>query len=282
MDWKAVAGFPHPGNRQKDAKAMHDSLHTLHFSPTGGTAKLVRAVAEGFGLDPVVHDLTLPGGRDGDLGFTEQDVVIIGVPVYAGRVPLLVASHFDRVRGNGAMAILVGVYGNRAFEDALLELKDLCRGRGFRCLAAGAFIAEHSTAPAVATARPDPADLKAARTFGAEAAAKRRRLTDSGGLPDLVVPGTFPYRDRPPRVPMAPDTNDDCVGCRTCADHCPTGAISAADPRRADPGRCIRCSSCVQRCRLKAKSFSHPDYLKRRALLTAQFVHPRREPECFL
>jgi ferredoxin len=261
---------------------MHDTLHTLFFSPTGGTAKVVRAVAEGFGLDPVNHDLTLPGGRTGDLGFREHDVVIIGVPVYAGRVPLLVVSHLDRVWGNGAMAVLVGVYGNRAFEDALLELKDLCCGRGFRCLAAGAFVAEHSTAPAVATGRPDQADLLTARAFGAEAAAKRRAHPDPGGLPDLSVPGTFPYRDRPPRVPMAPDTSDDCVQCRTCADHCPTGAISAADPRRADPGRCIRCSSCVQRCRLKAKSFSHPDYLHRRALLTAQFVHPRREPECFL
>ena len=259
----------------------HGSLYTLYFSPTDGTAKVVRAVAEGFGLEPLAHDLTLPGGRREHLAFTESDVVIVGVPVYAGRVPLLVANHFERVHGHGARAVLLAVYGNRAFEDALLELQDLCLGRGFRCLAAGAFIAEHSTAPAVAASRPDGADLEAARALGAEAAGKWQRHPDSGALPELVVPGNRPYRDRPPRVPMAPDTSEACAACFTCAEHCPAGAISFADPRQVDPGLCIRCSSCVKRCQLKAKSFSHPDYLNRRALLTANCGHLRREPERF-
>ena len=257
------------------------SLHTLYFSPTDGTAKVVRAVAEGFGLEPLAHDLTLPGGRRENLAFTESDVVIVGVPVYAGRVPLLVANHFERVHGHGARAILIAVYGNRAFEDALLELQDLCLGRGFRCLAAGAFIAEHSTAPAVAASRPDGADLEAARALGAEAAGKCQRHPDPWALPELVVPGNRPYRDRPPRVPMAPDTSEACAACFTCAEHCPAGAISFADPRQVDPDLCIRCSSCVKRCRLKAKSFSHPDYLNRRAMLTANCGHLRREPERF-
>jgi ferredoxin len=255
-------------------------LHTLFFSPTGGTGKVVGAVAAGFGAGAVAHDLTLPRGREQDLAFDPRDVAVIGAPVHAGRVPLAAAQGLARVQGHGAAAVLVGVYGNRAFEDALLELRDLCLGRGFHCLAAGAFIAEHSYTAAVATSRPDRADLLAAQAFGAEAARKFRRCPEDP-MPELSVPGSFPYRERPPRVAMAPDTGERCAGCTTCAEHCPMGAISFEDPRRVDAGRCIRCCSCVKRCPRQAKSFRHPDFLARTAALAASLGHLRREPEFF-
>ena len=108
---------------------MTGRLHTLFFSPTGGTGKVVGAVAAGFGAGAVAHDLTLPRGREQDLAFDPRDVAVIGAPVHAGRVPLAAAQGLARVQGHGAAAVLVGVYGNRAFEDALLELRDLCLGR---------------------------------------------------------------------------------------------------------------------------------------------------------
>jgi ferredoxin len=267
---------------EPDGDPMTGTLHSLFFSPTDGTAKLVRAVTEGFGHGAVAHDITLPLGRDTGLAFEQRDAVVIGVPVYAGRVPPTAARYLDRVRGNGACAVLVGVYGNRAFEDALLELRDLCLGRGFRCLAAGAFVAEHSYTAEVATGRPDREDLRSARTFGAEAAAKLRHHPGPAGLPALSVPGNFPYKDLAPRVAMAPGTGEDCAGCLTCAEHCPTGAISFEDPHQVDPDRCIRCCSCVKRCPLKAKSFHHPVFLERRAALAATLSRLRREPEFFL
>jgi ferredoxin len=261
---------------------MTGELHTLFFSPTDGTAKVVLAVAEGFGTGAVAHDMTLPRGRGSGLAFDQRDVVVIGAPVYAGRVPLVAAHYLERVQGNGAWAVLVGVYGNRAFEDALLELRDLCVRCGFRCLAAGAFIAEHSYTAEVATSRPDRADLLAARAFGATAARKFRRRPDLQRPPELSIPGNVPYKDRPPRVAMAPDTGEGCGRCNTCAEHCPTGAISFDDPRQVDAGRCIRCCSCVKRCPSQAKSFKHPDFLARRAALAASLGHLRREPEFFL
>jgi ferredoxin/flavodoxin len=260
---------------------MAATLHTLFFSPTGGTARIVEEVAAGLGGGAAVHDLTLPGGRERDLAFDPEDVVVVGVPVYAGRVPVLAAQYLDRVQGRGALAVLVAVYGNRAFEDALLELRDLCQARGFRCLAAAAFVAEHSYTGEVAAGRPDPADLAAARAFGAGAAGKLARHPGGAGLSRLEVPGNVPYRDRPPRMPMAPETSDRCVACLACADRCPAGAIVRYDPHQVDADRCIRCSACVKRCPTGAKSFSHPFYLNMRAILSANLAQLRREPEYF-
>lgn len=53
----------------------------------------------------------------------------------------------------------VVVYGNRDYEDALLELHDILSENGFVVVAAGAFVARHSIFPDVAAGRPDRDDL---------------------------------------------------------------------------------------------------------------------------
>jgi len=119
----------------------------------------VHEIAKGFeGVGRVKQtDLTypafLPCARLG-----ARDLAIIGVPVYAGRVPEIAAHRLKEIKGAGTPAVVVAVYGNREFEDALVEMRDIAIAQGFEVVAAGAFIAEHSFSTdelPIAAGRPD-------------------------------------------------------------------------------------------------------------------------------
>ncbi|MBW1946125.1 MAG: 4Fe-4S binding protein [Deltaproteobacteria bacterium] len=42
--------------------------------------------------------------------------------------------------------------------------------------------------------------------------------------------------------------SESCVGCGTCQEVCPAGAISVEEIARVDPKRCIGCGCCVDQC----------------------------------
>ena len=256
--------------------------HALFFSPTGGTAKLAGAVAAGVGLEVESHDFTLPRGREERVAFAAGDVAVIAAPVYAGRVPPLVAERLAGVDGDGVPAVLLVVYGVRAYDDALVELYDICRSRGFACVAAGAFVAEHSFTSRVGAFRPDGADQDAARAFGVAAREKLAALPSLDGLAELDVPGDRPYREVSASPPMAPETSGACSLCGACARRCPVAAISFDDYHTVAAERCLRCSGCVRRCTRHAKEFTHPAYLQRVEMLETDFADLRREPEVFI
>ena len=145
---------------------MDKQLNLLYFSATDTTAKIVKEVADGIGQLGKDYDITLPANRQKEITFDSGDIVIIGVPVYAGRVPEFLIDYFTKVKGNQTKAVFIVVYGNRDYEDALLELKDIFEENGFIGIAGGAFIGEHSYTSKLATGRPDKDDLKYAREFG--------------------------------------------------------------------------------------------------------------------
>lgn len=134
------------------------SVFEIVFSPTGGTQKVSGLVAGALDKNTVTVDLTDSGLDFSAVSMTEDDVAVISVPAYAGRIPAVVADRLGMVHGNGARAVLVCVYGNRAFEDTLVELEDVAKHAGFRVIAAVAAIAEHSIARQFAAGRPDAQD----------------------------------------------------------------------------------------------------------------------------
>ena len=126
------------------------------------------------------------------ISLDKEDVCVVAVPSFGGRVPAIAAERLERIRANGAMAILVVVYGNRAYDDTLLELKTCLKRAGFRCAAAVAAVAEHSIMRQFATGRPDSDDLAELSRFAKEI----RRCLEEGRIPnDLAVPGNDPFRE---------------------------------------------------------------------------------------
>ena len=221
----------------------------VYFSPTGSTKAVLNAVAEGLDL-PCTHvDMTLPAHRAQDCEFGEDTLLVLGFPVYYGRVPLIQEEIFPRLHGEARYALPVVVYGNRAFEDSLRELGDLCSQKGYMLAAAAAFVAEHSYSSKMGTKRPDDADRALARHFGVEVMIS---LKAGKTLDCAILPGNVPYRTYGPKPSIVPETNETCIACNLCVDLCPTGAISRED-RKIDVQRCILCAGCIKKCPCESK-----------------------------
>ena len=76
-----------------------------------------------------------------DIEIPASSIAIFAAPVYAGRIPAVAAERFARFKGKHTPAIIFCTYGNRAFDDALLELKELVTANGFKVISAAAFVA---------------------------------------------------------------------------------------------------------------------------------------------
>lgn len=246
-------------------------VYQLIFSPTGGT----RAVA-GLLTGGQVIDLTDRTFDFSSVALTAEDVALIAVPSYGGRVPEPAVERLGKVHGNGARAVLVCVYGNRAYEDTLAELSDVAESAGFRVVAGVAAIAEHSIARKYAAGRPDEADKAVLRGFWAKIQAK----LDAGDTTAPALPGNRPYKKRGVRS-MVPRTSKRCIECGRCAAACPVGAINPADPRQTDAARCIGCMECVRLCPVEARR-PDADALAALERHLAPLCAGRKENELFL
>lgn len=222
------------------------TITAAYFSPTDTTKKTVEAIARG--IDPTINilDLTLPESREAHYTFGPEDLLVIGAPVYGGRIPLTAISAIRHIHGSCTPVVLAAVYGNRAYDDALAELRDLLSGQGFIPVAAGAFLGEHSFGNVIAKGRPDNEDLRKCADFGRQIFfwLKDATLGDFS----LQVPGNYPYKARGPQSGFAHVVTDDCIHCMHCVSVCPTGAISAKGPQYKDVSLCIKCQACAKKC----------------------------------
>ena len=218
-------------------------FYEICFSPTGGTKKVADILARALSQEPEFVDLTDSGADFSRLSLEDGDTAVIAVPSYGGRVPEPAAERVSRIRGNGAKAILVCVYGNRAFEDTLVELQDTVQLAGFRVVAAVAAVAEHSIARRIASGRPDQQDRTQLCRFGEKIGEKLSR----GDLSVPKIPGHRPYKRRS-GTGMVPKPTGACVKCGLCAVKCPVRAIDPKDPKKVDRKACISCMRCVSVC----------------------------------
>lgn len=252
-----------------------DQLHLVYFSPSGNTKKIASLIADSIDLSVKTYDLILEPPQETIL-FDQDNPALFAVPVFGGRVPVPCEELLKKFKGDSTPAIAVVVYGNRAYDDALLELKNTLQEAGFQVFAAAAFIAQHSLFPEVAKGRPDEQDQVKISEFGHTCI---EILQNPETMHEVTVKGDFPYCALA-ESSFHPKTNSACTGCGTCAKICPTGAISAQNPRKTDSKRCIACTACVSACPAHARSFHSPMY-STMAKSFAKKVRARQEPEFF-
>lgn len=218
----------------------------VYFSPAGHTRKAVEMLLGKFSCAKESIDLTNASKRP-DYGFTENEVVIVGVPVFAGRLPATAVERLKKLHGHRTPAILMVTYGNRAYEDALVELQDTMTAQGFIPVAAAAVVAEHSIAPQFAAGRPDQEDEKKLAVFAEKTSQYLKELAGSCAAGTLKVPGNHPYKEGA-AISMKLKVDSGCNNCGTCIRECPVQAISRTDCRVVDEARCISCMRCASVC----------------------------------
>ncbi len=254
------------------------NIYSYTFSPTGTSAKILQSInagiADSSGPKAEYRDLTRVPAED--RVFQDADLVIVAAPVYGGKISPLIKQRLGSVSGNGAKCILVAVYGNRAFENALVDFAGFMTGRGFVVCGAAAFVGEHSYSTAetpIAQGRPDAQDIADAGTFGKEIAAKalscELRSIDIESLKDIPSPAgaLLAFRDfvmayqkqqaEAPKVYLPQVDIGRCDDCGACLAACPTAAISS-DFHGVDAEKCIKCCACVKTCPQNARTLSTP------------------------
>ena len=194
-------------------------IHQIIFSPTGGTQRVSEILCQGIGKESIVTDLCVKAADIQLPDIQEDDLAVIAMPVFAGRVPALAVERLRMVKPNSVKCGVVAVFGNRAYDDALLEMQDVASEIGFRVIAAVAAVAEHSIIRKYGKGRPDADDEQMLRRFGADIMRKAER--DDCTLPQ--VPGNRPYK-KGGKVPQ-PKGRRGCNRCGVCAKNCPTDAI---------------------------------------------------------
>ena len=223
------------------------------FSPTGGTEKASGYIANTLEGETVAVDLTDSGLGFRTVAMTKEDVAVIAVP-----------------------SVLVCVYGNRAYEDTLVELEDAAKGAGFRVIAAVSAIAEHSIVRQFAAGRPDRQDAAQLAGF----ANQIQQKISAGDASEPAIPGDRPYK-KAGGTGMVPKATKECTACGACAAACPVGAIDKDDPKRVDKKACISCMRCVAVCPRGARAVN-PVMLSAATKMLSKACSERKECELFI
>ena len=265
---------------------------SFYFSPAGTTQKTVCTIAEELAnqlsADYEQISFTKFAERSKTYCFGDGDLVVVGTPTYAGKIPNKIMPDFkENLQGNGALAVAVATYGNRAFENSLAELYSILDTNGFHTIAAAAVVCEHSIGRDLATGRPNADDLFEFKVFSEKIAEK---LRSNNTLPVQDVPGNAdaPYyipldeEEKPAKFLKAKPKTDlsKCVKCGICSANCPMEAIDSKDFSEIT-GICIKCQSCIHKCPKQAKYFDDPVFASHVRYVVKTY-QDRKENEFFL
>lgn len=210
-------------------------LYALYFSPTGGTRKVLDIICSAWNCQKEYINLSDISKLNLSITFNEKDICIVSVPSFSGRVPQFIIPILQQLQGNNAKVILITTYGNRAFDDTLLELKDTMEQSSFLCYCAIAAAARHSVMPKYGSGRPDSDDIEELKQFSIQCC----NILKEPFSP-LEIPGNRPYR-RYVSIPITPKADKHCIDCGLCNRTCPVHAIPDNNYRKCNANICISC-----------------------------------------
>lgn len=249
-------------------------ISAVYFSATGTSERGVLAIANAFGETEKMN-LTRFDAVPSRTQFSKDELVVFGAPVYSGRIYQGAVERFRKLKGNGTPCIVTVTYGNRDFDDALLELSDLVKELGFVPVAGAALIGEHTYGD-IQKGRPNKDDLAEDKAFAENVQEKLEREDFS----EPEIPGNRPYKEGGTGGKFYPLTAENCVKCGLCARECPEGAIDTEN-FQVNSDKCIACFRCIRRCPVHAKNMDVPAYQEFAAMFTQKLAQ-RKENRYFL
>lgn len=246
----------------------------IYFSPSGTTKKVIDQMAGNFEGNQENYDLL---NFNSQKEFSSDDIAIVGMPVFAGRIPKSARDRLEKLKGNDTPAIAVVNYGNAHVTDSLLELVDVLKENSFNVIAAASTISHHSIFSGVAVGRPDSSDIEKINEF----AEKCQEKIESNESLNSEIPGNRPYVDynQLPFVVSCDETL--CAFCYDCVSICPEHAIPDDDPVDTDLDLCSRCTACISICPEDARMFTG-DAFEGKKPEFEKANSERKEPEFYL
>lgn len=227
-------------------------VKTIFFSPGRKTGNIASIFSRNLGFEYERYDITSYKKRNTKIELASDELAVFAYPVYGGRVADIMVKQLENISFNNNIAVVIAVYGNRAYEDALLEMQDLLEEKGIKVIAAAAFIANHSIMRRVAVGRADSKDIEILESFAKNVRNKLDSIESIERIEKLKLPGNYPYR-KYNGIPLKPKGNKKCVACGACVSNCPVNAIPAENPRKTDKTKCITCMGCHVICPQNAR-----------------------------
>lgn len=115
--------------------------YAIYFSPTFTSKKSAASIARGLEGELTEIDLTLDNSIE-EMTFDRHDVVVFGFPVYGGRILPEALRRLKKFTGDHTTCVITVTYGNRHYDDALLELFDVVKEQGFIPIAGAALVGQ--------------------------------------------------------------------------------------------------------------------------------------------